>query len=60
MKHEPMTTEELMHMTEVVKLVMRERQRQHELWGEQDLELGWQFGSDEAIRDLQKIERAHV
>ena len=55
MKHEPMTTEELMHMTEVVKLVMRERQRQHELWGEQDLAIGADFGSESAKAELARF-----
>ena len=42
MKHEPMTAEQRLAMTGVVKKVMRERDRQHELWGEQNLELGLQ------------------
>ena len=58
MKHEPMTAEQKIAMTEVVKLVMRERQRQHELWGEQNLELGWQFGSQSAVDLLAELRKS--
>ena len=55
MKHEPMTTKQRLAMKQVVLQVAEERYRQHELWGEQNLAIGADFGSDGA-----QIGRAHV
>mgnify|MGYP003333028598 CR=1 FL=1 len=58
MKHEPMTTKQRLAMKQIVLQVAEERYRQHELWGEQNLELGWQFGSQSAVDLLAELRKS--
>lgn len=55
MKHEPMTVRQNQAMFDVLQLVYQERLRQHELWGEQDLAIGADFGSDGAQAELKRF-----
>ena len=55
MKHEPMTAEQRLAMKQVVLQVAEERYRQHELWGEQNLAIGADFGSDGAQAELKRF-----
>ena len=55
MKHEPMTAEQRLVMKQVVLQVAEERYRQHELWGEQDLAIGADFGSESAKAKLARF-----
>ena len=58
MKHEPMTDRQNKALFDALALVHKERQRQHELWGEQNLELGWQFGSQSAVDLLAELRKS--